>query len=51
MYPFKFVISLRTFSLDVDPAEISANLGMVPEWMHRIGEPGATPDGKLPGEV
>jgi hypothetical protein len=51
VHPFKFVVSLRIFSFDVDPVEISDNLGMEPKWMYQIGKPRATPDGKLLGGV
>jgi len=45
MHAFKFEISLRFFSKVIDPAEIYTQLGLEPEWQHKIGEPRKTPKG------
>lgn len=51
MNPFEFAVSLRTFSIDVAPAEICAQLGLTPKWMRRIGEPRTNPAGLVLGGI
>lgn len=51
MNPFEFIVSLRTFSIDVDTTEICARLGLTPKWMQRIGEPRINPKGLVLGGI
>jgi hypothetical protein len=38
MNSFRFTVSLRFFSKNVDPQEICDQLRMKPKWMHKIGD-------------
>lgn len=44
MHPFRFSVSLRTFSVDVFPNEICDILGLVPRWKNVIGESRKNPN-------
>ena len=45
MHTFRFAVSLRVFSQTIDPSEICTQLGLVPKWRHKIGEPRVNPKG------
>jgi len=47
MNPFDFSVSLRVFSNNIDPSEVSSTLGLEAEGEHRKGEPRRRPDGVL----
>lgn len=51
MKTLDFVVSLRTFSIDVGADEICATLALKPRWVHRLGEPRTNPAGLALGGV
>lgn len=38
MHAFPFELSLRFFSQVIDPSEISSQLGLEPQWEHKMGD-------------
>lgn len=47
MHSFKFEISLRITTSNIDPVDISTRLKLIPEFQHKKGEQRKTPKGEL----
>lgn len=51
MHSFVFSVSLRFFSLNIDPDIICQQLQCVPKWKYKMGDLRKTPDGRALGGV
>lgn len=46
MQNFSFVVALRIWHPNIDPAVITGKLGISPEWTHKAGSQRTTPKGR-----